>query len=355
MNILLTSAGRRSYLVRYFKEALGKRGHVFATDLDPNAAALQEADRSFVVPPFNDPGYFDLIREICVQNDVRLLISLNDLELPLLSRKKGWFAEDGIHVLISDPHVIDTCLDKWKAFGKLRDAGIDTPLTFNTLDEAQRALRSGILRYPVFVKPRWGTGSIGIEIARTEEELELAYSLLKFRLSRTILSDISQSDPERSVLIQEMISGEEYGLDIINNLKGEYVTTFTKRKLSMRAGETDKARTVHNTHLMELGEKLGRLFRHVGVMDCDVLSDGQGRMAVLELNPRFGGGYPFSHMAGANIPAAILAWLEGKEPEPEWLQITEGVASAKYDMLTIIANEPIAVREGHKPLVKKRS
>src|SRR5690606_16425292 len=112
--------------------------------------------------------------------------------------------------------------------------------------------------YPVFVKPRWGTGSIGIEIARTEEELELAYSLLKFRLSRTILSDISQSDPERSVLIQEMISGEEYGLDIINNLKGEYVTTFTKRKLSMRAGETDKARTVHNTHLMELGEKLGR-------------------------------------------------------------------------------------------------
>src|SRR5690625_1415354 len=100
MNILLTSAGRRNYLVRYFREASKARGQGFATDLDPNAAALQEADKAFEVPRFSDPSYFDQLHRLCIEHDVGLVVSLNDLELPLLAREKDRFTRDGIHVQI---------------------------------------------------------------------------------------------------------------------------------------------------------------------------------------------------------------------------------------------------------------
>ena len=49
----------------------------------------------------------------------------------------------------------------------------------------------------------------------------------------------------------------------------------------------------------------------------------------MELNPRFGGGYPFSHAAGANVPSALIAWRRGLAPKPEWLRVRPGVLSAK--------------------------
>ena len=90
------------------------------------------------------------------------------------------------------------------------------------------------------MKPRWGSGSIGIEIVYDEEELATVYTLLQKKIKRTILSTVSQKDSD-CILIQQKISGEEYGLDVINNLCGEQVTVVVKKKLAMRAGETDKA------------------------------------------------------------------------------------------------------------------
>lgn len=336
MNVLLTSVGRRNYLVSYFQQELKGEGNVLATDADPNAAALQAVDQAFVAPRFDDPGYLDFLTQLCRSHEVGLLISLNDLELPLLAREKERFERIGVTPVVSPPEFVETCLDKWATFRALSDAGIDTPRTFNTLDQAQHALKNGELHFPVIVKPRWGTGSIGIEFAHSDEELEWAYKLLASKLERTILADISRRDWERAVLIQEFVAGSEYGLDVINDLDGRYVCTFVKRKLSMRAGETDKAITVDSPELEELGRRLASLSQHVAIMDCDVLVTDDGRVAVLELNPRFGGGYPFSHAAGANIPAAILAWAEGREADPEWFRVRPDITAAKYDSLAVI-------------------
>lgn len=336
MNVLLTSAGRRNYLVSYFRQALHGKGQVFAADSDPTAPALEHADRAFVVPKFSDKGYFDFLGELCGRYDVGLLISLNDLELPLLAREKARFEDLGVTVAISRPELVDACLDKWATFKMLSEVRIDTPLTFNSLANALDALERGILRFPVIVKPRWGTGSIGIEVVRSREELEWAYKLLVRKLNNTILADISRRDIEHAILIQEFVKGTEYGLDVINDLTGEYVCTFVKKKLAMRAGETDKAVTVDFPELEALGRRLAHLSKHVAIMDCDVLVTPDGRVTVLELNPRFGGGYPFSHVAGADIPAAILAWAEGRQPDPSWFRVRPGVAAAKYDMLAVV-------------------
>ena len=217
----------------------------------------------------------------------------------------------------------------------LSRAGIDTPRTFNSLRDAQRALQMGELHFPLVVKPRWGTGSIGVEIVRSDEELQWAYGLLSSKLGNTILADISRMDADRAVVVQEFVAGSEYGLTL-STLNWSFCRNAYKRKLSMRAGETDKAITVNIPELERLGQTLARLAKHVAIMDCDVLVTQEGRVSVLELNPRFGGGYPFSHVAGANIPAAVVAWAEGREPDPAWLKVRSGVVGAKYDTLAVV-------------------
>ncbi len=331
-NILLTCAGRRNYLVQYFREALAGRGLVITTDASPDAPAMAEADRAFVVPRVSDPSYFDILFDVAVANDVGLLISLNDLELPYLSSEKARFLKAGITPAVSDRRVIDICFDKERTTEFLTGIGIGSPKTFLTLASAKAALARGEIEFPLVVKPRWGTASIGLEFPQDLRELELAYELVRGRLGRTILADISATDAEHCVMIQERLPGEEHGLDVICDLDGRYVTTFVKRKITMRAGETDRAETVDSPELRAIGERIARALRHVGNLDCDVFLSPDG-VRVLEMNPRFGGGYPFSHVAGADLPAALIAWANGEEPEPACFRIQFGTIAAKCDRL----------------------
>ena len=328
MNVLLSCSGCRNYLIDYFKTALAGSGLVFACDSNPDAVSLQEADSVFIMPRSSDPEYFDRLLDICKQNKVGLLISLNDLELPLLAQQRDRFLEIGTIPMISDPETIDLCFDKWKTYQFLLENNIPTPKTYRSLADARAAIASGELVFPLVLKPRWGTGSIGIEFPQDDEELELAYRLVKKRLGRTILASVSSIDPDHCILIQEQIIGQEYGVGVINNLNGEHVTTFVKRKLSMRAGETDRATTARNPEIVEIAEKISRTLKHIGNLDCDMFASSQG-YCVLELNPRFGGGYPFSHVAGANIPAALIAWASGKPTDPDWFTVTPDITSSK--------------------------
>lgn len=334
MNILLSCAGRRNYLVEFFQEALQGHGLVLAVDASEDAPALQQADRSFILPSITHKDYIDLLLELCEQQQVRLVIPLNDLELPLLSKHRDRFLKIGTLPVVSAPEVINLCFDKWATFEFLTAHHIQAPKTYLSLADAQEALSRGEIAFPVIVKPRWGSASIGIESPEDSEELTLAYQFVKKRIARSILAGVSAVDFEHCVIIQERLPGQEYGLDVINNLDGKYVTTFCKMKLAMRAGETDRALTVENLELNNLGSILGKKLGHIGNLDCDVIVGEQGYY-LLEMNPRFGGGYPFSHMAGANVIAALIAWAEGKPIDPDWMQVKSEIKAAKYDTLVV--------------------
>jgi len=334
MNVLLTCAGRRNYLVEYFKVTLKTGSQIFAADCSSSAPALQEADKAFLVPRIDDPAYFDVILELCRKHEVGLLISLNDLELPSLARIKGDFSKAGIEVVISSPEVVDICFDKWRTFRFASGIGVAAAKTHTNLKSACEAIDSGELAFPLVVKPRWGSASIGIDIVSDLSELELAHKLSLLRLKRTILANVSSADHENSVLIQECLTGQEYGLDVVNDLSGNYVCTFVKKKLAMRAGETDRAEVVRDSAIERFGQLLGKSLSHVGNLDCDVFVNEKG-IFLLEMNPRFGGGYPFSHVAGANVPAAIVSWAERKEADPSWLKVREGTIAAKCDRLVL--------------------
>ena len=250
MNILFTCVGRRNYLIEYFRAALGGRGMIAAADKHISAPAMAAADKAFVVPSVYDSGYIESIKRLCIDENINAVISLNDLELPLLAAVHDEFNRLGITLVLSSAEVIDICFDKWRTHNFALSHDIKVPRTYVTLEEAKSALRKKELSYPVVVKPRWGSASIGLTFAQNEEELDLAYRLLRMRLARTILGEASKKNMDQAILIQERIYGKEYGIDIFNDFNAKPVQVFVKEKLSMRAGETDKAVLRNNPQLL---------------------------------------------------------------------------------------------------------
>ena len=244
-HILFTCAGRRNYLINYFKEALNGNGKIFAADQSMMAPAMMDADVALEVPGIYDPLYIKSLVDIIRHHDITAIISLNDLELPILAEHRSLLESHGARVIVSNLEVISTAFDKWKTFEFLKAIGLNTPKTYTTLDAAKEALSNGTLQLPLVVKPRWGSASIGIDFPESKTELDLAYQLQQIKLRKSILKTASKEDFDNAIIIQEKLDGVEYGMDILNDFNGHYIDTFSREKLSMRSGETDKAMSPH--------------------------------------------------------------------------------------------------------------
>lgn len=331
MNILFTCAGRRTYLLKYFKENLSEGDKIVATDMQLSAPALQVADIKVQVPAVYDPQYIDITLDICKKYNIDALMSLNDLELPILAENKARFEAHGVKVIISDPKVIDICFDKYLTAQWTESIGLNAPKTYVRLADVKKALAAGEIAFPLFMKPRWGSGSIGLETIDDMEELDIYHNILMKKIKKTILATASVGD--EYIMIQEKLTGKEFGLDVMNDLQGNNVAVSVKQKLAMRAGETDKAITVDIPEVYEMGRKIGENLKHIGNLDVDIMQRANGDYCVLELNPRFGGGYPFSYEAGVNMPQAIVQWIRGEKVDPKILMPEYGKMFAKNDYL----------------------
>lgn len=328
MNILLTSVGRRSYLVKYFKKALGKNGQVHVANSSPMTPAFSYADMSTVTPLIYDDNYIPFLMDYCIQHKINAIISLFDVDLFILASNKKLFEKNGVQVCISDKNVINTCNDKWETYNFLINNEFNVPKTYITLKHAIEAINIKEITFPIIIKPRWGMGSIGIFEAENQEELEILYKKVISNIKDSYLKYESNKNLEKSVIIQQKLCGQEYGLDVINDLSGKYCNTIPKIKYAMRSGETDCAEVVESRLLKRLGEQLGEKLKHVGNLDVDVFVYNQ-KAYVLEMNARFGGGYPFSHMAGVNLPKAIVHWLNNENIDLDLLKEKVGVRSCK--------------------------
>ncbi len=296
------------------------------------APALTVADIKIQVPAVYDDGYIDCMLDICRRHDIKAVICLNDLELPILSRDKARFEAIGVKVIVSDPEIIDICFDKYRTARYVESIGLDTPMTFVNYGEAVAAIRSGKLKFPIVLKPRWGSGSIGIEFVNDMEELEETYGMLIKKVKNR--SSPTHPKGDEFILIQQKIDGQEYGLDVMNDLSGRHRAVSVKRNLPCGPERQTKPRLLIMPISVPL-DTLGKSLSHIGNLDVDVF-EKDGKYFVLELNPRFGGGFPFSYEAGANLPGAIIEWLKGNDVDDDMLQPNYNETYAKCDYLVKI-------------------
>lgn len=331
MSVLLTSAGRRAYLVRYFQEArdlLGGAGKVVVANTDLDAPAAQVADHAVRVPASWDPAYVPTILQICHEHSIRLLCSLHDLDTYFLAPHAPTLRQAGVVPMLPDSDWSRRTLDKMECSRYLQAQGFDVPWTDTSLQNAQAAIARKEIDFPLLIKARHGFGSLGLTRCHSLDELNWYFQRTQKQLEQHPLVGILSESSKQLVLIQQEVSGQEYCVDVVNDLKGEYAAHFVGEVHGMRAGETDQLTTVSTEPLGHMVRRVSRLTRHLGIWGLDLIVEGN-RNWVVDVNPRFTGDYPFQHLAGANVPATLLGWLSGRAPHPDWLRPEIGVRGYK--------------------------
>lgn len=317
MNFLILAAGTRNKIVQYFKREFEGVGTVIATDASELGPAIYEADKFYIVPPISAPEYIDKVLDICDKERIDGLLSLIDPELSLLALNKDRFKKAGVTVIGSSYELCETSLDKMQMYEWLTSHGYRCAKSWINKDEFFKAVESGEASYPVFVKPYRGSASINISLAYDKETVELLLS------------------HEDDLMVQEYLKGQEIGADVyIDMISGEVVSIFTKKKIKMRAGETDKAVSFKDFRLFELIEKFVREAGFRGQIDIDIF-DINGQYYISEVNPRFGGGYPHAYESGCNHVKMILNNLRGKANTREIGNYEDGIYMMKYNEVMI--------------------
>jgi len=331
MRILLSSVGRRGYLVKYFKKALGDNGEVWGADSSQYAPAFHYCDKSVLLPEVTSRNYTDELLAFCNRNKINMLVPLIDPELPILAAQRQRLFDTGTMVVISPPETIKISGDKYLTYKFGKERHIDVPETAITLSEAEALLASGRLEWPIVVKPRDGSASVNITYCRSEKQLRNAF----------------ENCP--NPMIQEYIEGDEFGYDLFSNRDFKPISVFCKLKLAMRAGETDKAVSTDNKELIAFGLKIAENLQLFGPADVDV-KIGKDGPKLLEINPRFGGGYPCSHLGGANFPAKLLSLCNGERLSPDVGSCPAGVYMFKQDEIVTVSRKTLdsILGPGHK-------
>lgn len=285
-NILITSAGKRVALTRFFKETLShffSESKVCITDMNPEMAPVSYVcDGSFKVPRVTDPEYPEVLLQICEENQVGMIIATIDTELLLLSELKDEFLKKGIHVTVSEKSFITMCRDKRNTGDFFTKHGVRVPAEVDKYNPT----------FPLFAKPYDGSLSANLHYIKCAEELT---------------SDIL-NDPK--LLFMEYIDKKvykEYTVDMYYGKDNRVKCIVPRERIEIRAGEINKGRTAKNEILSFLKEKLGYIKGCVGCICVQLFFQPETHdMVGIEINPRFGGGYPLSYIAGGNFPELLI-------------------------------------------------
>lgn len=316
-NILILSVGRRTKLVEYFVREFEGKGDIIVTDCSEYAPALYNADKYYIVPRIDTPNYIDTILNICKKESIKGVFSLIDPELELLITHQDKFDKIGVKVISSSKEVTNICFDKYKMYEFCVENNINTVRTFIDVKEVIQLIERNELNFPLFVKPRCGSASLGISKITCIDDLQLLL------------------EKNHDLIIQEFMSGQEYGVDVyVDYISKEVVSIFIKKKLVMRAGETDKSISVKDEKLLKMIEEFVVKLNVQGQCDIDVF-EKDGDYYISEVNPRFGGGYPHAYECGCNFPKYLLNNLRSNTNLKAIGDYEEDVLMMKCDNLII--------------------
>ncbi len=321
MNILFSCIGRRGYIAEYFRPYLEPNDRIIGTGNSEWTPGFRVCDLSILLPDISSSDYVPTLITLCQEQKVDALLSFNDRDIDVLSRYLDEFYAAGVIPVIPSAAVNEICFDKYRTYLFLKEHGFNTPETYINLEQALNAIDIGKLAFPLIVKPRRGSASDNLFKARNVDELHVFFNYAP------------------DMLIQEMLMGQEYGFDICNDLQGQVLSVVPRRKIAMRSGETDRAETCDTPSLIDLGLLLGKKLGHIGPLDVDLFVQ-DSKVFILEFNPRFGGGYPLSHLAGADFPHLILKMIKGETVQPQIGKFQSGVIMMKeYKILGGKMNE----------------
>lgn len=323
-NILFTSAGRRVSLIQHFRQALnnlGLAGCIITADCQRNAPAHFVGDFQELVPRVNHPKYIQCLLEACEKYQVKLLIPLIDTELCLLAHRKKDFEAIGVTLLVSSIQTNEICLDKRNTYKFFKEIGVATP----EIISPETILADPQANYPFIIKPSDGSSSVGFT------KIKNAHELAFFK------------DYINNAIVQEFVVGQEYTLDVLVDFQGTVQVVVPRLRVETRAGEISKGITVKDYELIHAAKKVVDLLPGtVGCITVQCFLQPDGDIKFIEINPRFGGGFPLAFQAGANFPTWIIEMILGKKTQIAIDDWQDGLAMLRYDEAVFVHQEIIA-------------
>lgn len=316
MNILFCSAGRRVELLKDFRKSMDEGDRIIAADLSNLAPALYVADVHYLVPRIDDPSYLDTILDICRKEKINAVTTLIDPEIELLAKNRARFEEIGVEVLAPYTETAELCFDKFKMYQYLTAHGVPTPDTWGNYASAMAAIENGDLAFPVFVKPRTGSGSVG---ARKVQDAETLKALC---------------GTDSSLIIQRLMAGDLDADVYIDTISHKAVSAFSKRKLETKIGGASKTVSFKDEKLFAFIRKITDLLKFNGPVDMDFFYQ-DGTYYLSEVNPRFGGAYLHAYGAGVDFIKLIKNNLNGVENTPVFGNYEDDVVMMMYDSVVI--------------------
>jgi carbamoyl-phosphate synthase large subunit len=327
VTVLISSAGRRVELLRGFRRALdavgAAPGRVLATDCSWYSSAFHDADEGFLVPRLDDRDFVPRLVELCLKHDVDLIVPTIDTEMPVLAAHRDQFDEMGTTIALSHADVVTIARDKHRTHDWLVAHG------FPTVEQTTPAIAlddPGTWTFPLMAKPRFGSAGLGVGLVRDADELAL----------------VARHGHELGELVvQRVAPGVEHTIDVLATRTGRGVCAVSRRRLEVRAGEVSKAMTVRSPALEDLAARICETLPGAyGALNIQVFVDGDvddpDELAVIEINARFGGGFPLSLEAGADFPRWMLEELLGLPSTASPDGWRAGLVMLRYDAAVFV-------------------
>lgn len=311
INVLVSSAGRRGALVRLIKQTVGPSGgKVLGVDAGVWSSACRLADAWSQVPRCDDERFTGVVLDYCLRHQIHLIIPTIDTELSVYAQHRDVFREHGIGVAVSGPQTVSIAADKELTHRFLVQADLPT-VTRHMIGSKEVAED---IPLPVIIKPRFGSASDGVEVAHDAEAFW-------FYLRRT-----------PNPIVQQLAQGSEYTVNFFVDRERRCLSAVPHRRIETRGGEVSKCVTVKHQELMSISDRLARALPNAwGPMCFQAFVDDHNNVRIIELNPRFGGGYPIAHEAGVNFVQFLIDDVLGRplrERSNDW---REGVAMTRWD------------------------
>jgi carbamoyl-phosphate synthase large subunit len=315
MNILLSSAGRRVGLIGCLRDGLkraGVAGDVLAVDRAFAAPAMHLSAHAWQVPACLDGAFIEVVLGLARDHGVGLIVPTIDTELSAYAEALPAFQRCGIAVAVSDSQTISICADKRLTHAWLVESGFPT---VRQASSAEQVLSTpGGWRFPVITKPLGGSASNGVRRVPSLVQLRAA------------------ADERDDLIVQEIAPGDEYTVNVYVNKNGRCVCAVPHRRLEVRAGEVSKGLTVKHRAMMRLAASVAETLPGAwGPLNIQMFLDSDSALRIIEINPRFGGGYPLAHQAGAHFTEWLIEETRG-EPIPEAMDDwQDDLAMLRYD------------------------
>jgi carbamoyl-phosphate synthase large subunit len=318
--VLISSAGRRIGLLECMRDALKGTGRIGIIDCSRTAPAAHLADGAWSVPPCNSPLFLGEVLDLCVREHVSVVIPTIDPELPIYASARNQFKIAGTIVCISSTETVRIGSDKVATHEWLSQSGFPTVRQASPAD-VLRAKSAWVL--PLIAKPRNGSASIGVRLIVSWQELELLDAA------------------NHHCVVQEKATGHEFTINVYVSREGECVCAVPHWRMEVRAGEVSKGITVKDRRLMDLARAVAEALPGAyGPLNIQCIMDGSGKIQIIEINPRFGGGYPLAHRAGARFTDWLVDELDGKRLSycEDWI---DDLAMLRYDEAVFVSGNRV--------------